>query len=459
MGIKSNIKSGWADLIEPDYSQEEMEALEEAGYFDDDGFMSAGQKGSLSGMATGAATAAAAGGDPFSIAMAAGAGAIGGGLAADADEKARREAILRDLELQKDLDAVDNQEKYLAATGVQTAGQRQEDILNTQQAAARAGLGGAAAGEAARRSGFLSDLARAKEKAAAFGRAKAADIADKRMILQEEMIRQELFDQAMSGDSTMDELGSLAGSLAQAASTQDKDDDEGTEETDAGTKDTTGGTEDGAAARTVSEGETAETVRSYGGRKRETPEEVAAAATKKEVEDLETTVSADQAVYSDTLRESSKRPQLPFPGSAATGEEFGSSPGAMGQIAQQRGHHEPSTEIVKDVTKVYPEMDKASKDIARDLQTGKATRAEYEQIKRENPAALMDTLSWNDALGTIRRESDRSPRQRQYYTQASEGLYPSAANYPAGTFADQPWLEEQITSGYWGPWGDPLEPY
>ena len=454
MGIKGSIKSGWADLIEPDYTEEEMEALQEAGYdTGSDKFMGDAEMAALGGAASGALTGFQSGGPAGAI----GGAALGGltaGLAYEEDARAKREAILRDLELQKDLDAVDNQEKYLAATGVQTAGQRQEDILNTQQAAARAGLGGAAAGEAARRSGFLSDLARAKEKAAAFGRAKQADIADKRMILQEEMIRQELFDQAMSGGSAMDELGSLAGSLAQVASTQDKDDDEGTEETDAGTKDTTGGTEDGAAARTVSEGETAETVRSYGGRKRETPEEVAAAATKKEVEDLETTVSADQAVYSDTLGESSKRPQLPFPGSAATGEEFGSSPGAMGQIAQQRGHHEPSTEIVKDVTKVYPEMDKASKDIARDLQTGKATRAEYEQIKRENPAALMDTLSWNDALGTIRRDSDRSPKQRQYYTQEGEGLYPSAANSPAGTFADQPWLDEMITGSYWG---DPLE--
>lgn len=328
------------------YTPEEMEALDEAGYFDDQGFFSDADLSAVSAAGTGAVSGFSTGGVTGAIAGAAG-GLIVGGIEGERAERLKREAILRDIELEKELDAVDNLEEYITATSVGSAGQRQESTMQARQAAARAGLGEAAGQDLARQAGAMVDTAQSKATAQAMGVANQADIADKQSILQEEFGRQELFSDAASYDSALSDLGELGGSLAEAAQTKDSE---------VATSPVEG--EADASGKSV-EGQSSDAARSTSGSS-ETPEET------KDRKDKE---------MDDSLRDLQQ-------------ERLSEKTGAS---------METSTAQKKE----------ARAAISADLQSGKVSAAEFKNINNASPDAMDSPEQWSNAVENMLRETGR----------------------------------------------------
>tara|TARA_R110000751_G_scaffold307286_2_gene428015 strand:- start:5155 stop:6747 length:1593 start_codon:yes stop_codon:yes gene_type:complete len=252
-----------------EYTEEEMAYLIEMGVYTEADFWGGGQdKAGLQGAMSGAASGAAIGsaGGPAGIVAGAGVGFVAGGITGELsfqeEQDAMAAAALRDMELEKELDAVDNLEQYLTSTNVANAGVRQQGTVEARQAAARGGLGEAQGQAFAQSSASAADLSQSKRLAAAIPAAGQADIMEKRMILEEEGTRQEFMNDALSGLGDADAaMADFAGSASEIAQNYDSGGGEAAPETvdtlDTGgtaatTKSTSGGGSGASSSRTTS---------------------------------------------------------------------------------------------------------------------------------------------------------------------------------------------------------------
>lgn len=180
--------------------------------------------GASSGAVIGATSGAVIGsptgvGAPIGALVGGGAGAaIGGVVGAGAglaqffsDKRAEEAALERDDELEARLADVNNLEQFMSARAVAASGQRQEAQLQGQQAAARGGLSASAGfglGQEAQRDvdqAFASSIAQAVPGAA------QADVMERQQILNEEIQRQQLLDDATAGQDILSSFGQAAG--------------------------------------------------------------------------------------------------------------------------------------------------------------------------------------------------------------------------------------------------------
>jgi len=279
------------------------------------------------------------------------------------ENQARQEALVRQLELERELEGVDNLEEYLTATNISGAQRRTEAALGARQAASRMGASEAVGENLAMQARAQEDRAESQRLADAFARANAADRADRQQIMGEEFGFQQLQDMALEGASEMEALGEIGASLSTLAQVQDS------KEAEAKAAETKASETE--AARTASEGETAETVSSYSGAREKY---------KRELEFAEDKITRDQESFVEGIPDTP-----PWMGTRFIG---------TGENSRQVFHPQ-------DIENKYPERDKASKHIARELKTGAVSTEQYNRVKARNPAALMDINVWVDEMAML----------------------------------------------------------
>ena len=176
--------------------------------------LAGGATGAVSGGMIGAPTGVGA---PIGAVIGGIAGLGAGRLQYKSDQKALAAAEDRDAELKSELDSVDNLEMFVTAQTAAAAGQRQEAQLGGQQAAARGGLSAAAGYELGQ--GAVRDVDRNQSSllAQTVPGAAAADVAERSQILQTEITRQQLANDALQGDDILGAFGNLAGMATTAS--------------------------------------------------------------------------------------------------------------------------------------------------------------------------------------------------------------------------------------------------